>query len=105
MKKLPIIQDCQDCGACCQRTPIPPFEPGEEAVRDVPESLLVPIRQRIEADQHFDLIPCVWFDAQSKSCRHYDLRPAACRKFEVGGDLCRLTRWDAGMDLKSLKPL
>ncbi|MEZ6122818.1 MAG: YkgJ family cysteine cluster protein [Planctomycetaceae bacterium] len=97
--KLPVISDCSDCGACCERTPIPPFEPGEEAVRDVPDHLLQPIRDRIAADEHFDLKPCVWYDRHQKTCRHYELRPQACRSFEIGSDLCRLTRWDAGLDL------
>lgn len=81
------------------RTPVPPFEPGEEISRSVPEHLLQPIRDRIEADQHFDLLACVWFDDVSQSCQHYELRPTACRKFEVGSDACRMSRWDVGIDV------
>lgn len=61
---------------------------------DVPDEFLVPIRQRIDADQHFDMLPCVWLDLSTLRCRHYDLRPQACRDFQINSDLCRLSRWD-----------
>ena len=99
MSDLPVIDSCDDCGACCIRTPVPPFEPGEEITRDVPKDLLIPIRERIAADQHFDLIPCVWYCEEGKLCRHYDYRPAACRRFEPGSDACRMSRWDVGVDI------
>lgn len=95
--QLPVISGCDGCCACCLRTPIPPFEPGEEAARDVPDAWLAPVRQRIAADQQFDLLPCVWLEPTTGLCQHYDHRPQACRSFEVGGDLCRLSRWDAGL--------
>lgn len=81
------------------RTPVPPFEPGEEVAKEVPAELLLPIRARIEADQHFDLVACVWFDSVHRRCLHYELRPDACRKFEVGSDPCRMSRWDVGIDV------
>lgn len=99
MNGLPIIESCDSCGACCMRTPVPPFEPGEEVARDVPADLLQLIRDRIDADEHFDPVACVWFDAASRRCGHYDLRPEACRTFEIGGDPCRMSRWDVGIDL------
>ncbi|MEZ6042049.1 MAG: YkgJ family cysteine cluster protein [Planctomycetaceae bacterium] len=95
---LPLIENCDRCGACCMRTPVPPFAPGEEAARNVPDSLLQTIQQRIDADQHFDLIPCVWFDPDLRRCRNYEYRPDACRAFEIGSTLCRLSRWDEGID-------
>jgi Fe-S-cluster containining protein len=95
---LPLIESCDDCAACCMRTPIPPFQPGEEAQRDVPQSLLQPIQERIAADQHFDLLPCVWLNLETRRCSHYDLRPQACRDFEINSTLCQLSRWDEGID-------
>ena len=80
------------------RTPIPPFQPGEEAALGVPEELLLPVRQRVAADQHFDLLPCVWLNPETRLCRHYELRPQACRDFQISSDLCRLSRWDEGLD-------
>lgn len=95
---LPPILNCDHCAACCLRTPVPPFQPGEEALREVPEEWLQPIQDRVAADQHFDLLPCVWLDIETKRCQHYDYRPQACRDFEVNSQLCRLSRWDEGID-------
>jgi len=81
------------------RTPVPPFQPGEEYEKDVPEELLQLIRDRVAADQHFDLISCVWFDEQKKCCQHYEIRPQACRTFEVNSDACHMSRWDVGVDI------
>lgn len=81
------------------RTPVPPFEPGEEAAKNVPDHLLLPIRQRISADKQFDLLSCVWFCEESLTCQHYELRPEACRRFEIGSDACRASRWDVGIDI------
>lgn len=92
-----MVENCDQCAACCKRTPIPPFEPGEESALNVPDEFLEPIRQRVAADQHFDLLPCVWLDPATLRCLHYELRPKACRTFEINGDLCRLSRWDEGL--------
>ena len=94
MSSLPIIESCVDCGACCMLTPVPPFQDGESIARDVPDELMKLINDRVAADQHLDPLPCVWFDSSLRQCRHYNLRPEACRKFETGSDLCRLSRWD-----------
>ncbi|MFY9254758.1 MAG: YkgJ family cysteine cluster protein [Fuerstiella sp.] len=96
---LPIIESCDGCGACCMRTPVPPFQPGEEYEKDVPAHLLQLIADRIAADQHFDLVSCVWFDDQQRRCQHYELRPEACRSFQVASDACRMSRWDVGIDV------
>jgi len=95
---LHVIQSCDDCAACCMRTPIPPFQPGEFEARDIPAELIEPIHQRIAADQEFDLLPCVWLNIETRRCGHYELRPQACRDFEISSDLCRLSRWDEGID-------
>lgn len=78
-------------------TPIPPFEPGEEASKDLTDEQKKLIHDRIAADQHFDLLPCVWFDPQTRCCLFYEKRPDACRRFEIGSDLCRLSRCDIGL--------
>ncbi len=59
---------------------------------------MIPIRERIAADQQFDLLSCVWLNPTTGLCRHYELRPQACRDFEIGSDLCRLSRWDEGVE-------
>lgn len=91
---LPIIKSCDHCSACCRQTPIPPFQPGEEECWEVPPDWLVPVRQRLAADQQFELLPCVWLDQSSNRCLHYEHRPQACRDFQINSDLCRLSRWD-----------
>ena len=60
--------------------------------------LLDVVRDRVTADEHFNLIPCVWYDTASARCKHYDYRPQACRDFLIGSDLSRLSRWDEGID-------
>lgn len=77
---------------------MPPFQPGEEVAQAVPDEWLQPIRDRVAADQHFDMLPCVWLDLNSKRCQHYEHRPQACRDFEINSQLCRLSRWDEGLD-------
>jgi Fe-S-cluster containining protein len=37
-------------------------------------------------------LPCVWYDAESKQCRHYEHRPDICRTFPVGGEGCLFWR-------------
>ncbi len=81
------------------RTPVPPFEPGEETEKGVPNELMKPVYERIAAEQHFDLVPCVWYSLNQQQCLHYDLRPDACRRFETGGDACQMSRWDVGIDI------
>ncbi len=93
----PVIDDCSGCGACCMGTPVPPFEPGEEARWNLTPAQLRPIRDRIAGGQQFDRLPCVWFDSQTRRCRHYEQRPDACRRFEPGSTLCRLSRIDIGL--------
>ena len=89
---LPLIDSCDDCGACCRLTPVPPFQPGEEAVWNVPAWMLEPVQERIRRDEQFELLPCVWLDPDTLRCRHYEYRPQACRDFEIGSLLCRLSR-------------
>ena len=95
---LPVIDCCDDCGACCLQTPVPPFDPGEEVARGVTAAQQKPILERLAADEQFSDLPCVWFDVHSRRCRHYEQRPEACRRFEIGSRLCRLSRWDAGLE-------
>jgi Fe-S-cluster containining protein len=41
--------------------------------------------------------PCIWYDPDSRRCRHYDYRPRACRQFELGGPDCHDARRRAGI--------
>jgi uncharacterized protein len=106
---LPVIDSCDGCGACCLVVTSPPFymvfeEMGEEAWerlgRERPELLA-----EIQADYHarqknggpFYDTPCLWYDPETKRCRHYEYRPLACHEFEVGDEDCRDARRRAGV--------
>jgi Fe-S-cluster containining protein len=42
--------------------------------------------------------PCMWFDAETLSCKNYELRPQICREFKVDGDGCRVYRIEFQID-------
>src|SRR5947209_6211903 len=101
---LPIIESCDGCGACCRVVTAPPFRrvfdgPGEEAWErlrwDRPDLLAALLAaeaaRKAVGDPSFGS-PCLWFDAASRRCRHYDFRPRACREFALGGVDCRDAR-------------
>ncbi len=33
--------------------------------------------------------PCIWFDLQTRTCKHHEHRPSVCRDFEIGSSQCR----------------
>ncbi|MFN0052640.1 MAG: YkgJ family cysteine cluster protein, partial [Planctomycetales bacterium] len=35
---------------------------------------------------------CLWFDPQTRKCRHHEWRPQVCRDYEMGGDECLALR-------------
>jgi Fe-S-cluster containining protein len=106
---LPVIESCAECGACCQVVTSPPFYrvfdgEGEEAwerlKRERPEllaELCADDRQRRANGGPFYGTPCLWYDAETRRCRHYDDRPRACRMFEVGSVDCRDARRRSGI--------
>ena len=101
---LAVIESCDDCGACCQVVTEPPFyrvfdDIGEDAWErlkaDRPEimaALLADQRARRAAGGPDFGTPCLWFEAATGRCRHYEYRPLACREFEVGGLDCHDAR-------------
>lgn len=107
---LPVIPSCDGCGACCQVVTHPPFysvfhDLGEEAWerlkrerRDLILEIVADDRARRQAGEPLSGTPCLWYDAETRRCRHYDYRPLACREFAVGDDDCRDARRRAGID-------
>ena len=80
---------CNDCGLCCQTCgPRPPVCSLEE----VPHRLQVEVVASGGTDQE---APCMWYDARSHRCVHYEDRPLVCREFLVGGLHCIGFRWRA----------
>jgi Fe-S-cluster containining protein len=64
---------------------------------DLLAGLLADQRARRAAGVPLYGTPCLWYDAGSGRCRHYEYRPRACRAFEVGGVDCRDARRRAGV--------
>lgn len=106
---LPVTS-CEGCGECCTQVGTPPGlfaayasplwdgkylteAPDYQVWLAMPEEL-----RRQLADYYRDNsgrpsrydegLPCLWFDEQTRKCRHYDHRPEACREFEVGSAEC-----------------
>jgi Fe-S-cluster containining protein len=106
---LPLIASCDGCGACCRVVTSPPFvrvfdgdgEDAWERLRrerpDLVAEILADGRARRAAGGPSYGTPCLWYDAATARCRHYDHRPRACRAFAVGGDDCRDARRRAGI--------
>ena len=107
--------DCQTCGACC-------FSPwtGDGYVRlyeiDIERLLPTGLPVVFQTQENSETITklgtrpankglraCVGFAGglgRSCSCTIYELRPEACRHFEVGGALCREARQRAGLPVE-----
>jgi Fe-S-cluster containining protein len=106
---LPVVNNCDGCGACCLVVTLPPFRRefeggGEDAWQRLtwerPElcaALLAEERARRAASALDYGSPCLWYDASTRRCRHYEYRPRACREFQVGGIDCRDARRRSGI--------
>jgi Fe-S-cluster containining protein len=107
---LPVIDSCDGCGACCGVVRLPPFrryfdEPGGEEgwdrLRwerpDLFTQILEADRARRERGESSTGSPCLWFDPDSKRCRHHALRPSVCREFAIGGVDCLDARRRSGV--------
>ncbi len=96
---------CGGCGVCCLHVVFPPFwarwplgTPGNDPdwVRLATErpDLAAGIEADYERRKAAGLCrrdyeaPCLWYDASSRRCKHYDYRPDVCRDFEPGGEDC-----------------
>jgi hypothetical protein len=42
--------------------------------------------------------PCLWFDEQTRRCRHWEHRPEVSRGFVVGSEACLVHREQRGID-------
>ena len=108
-RSLPVIESCDGCGACCRVVTRPPFsrvfdDCGEEAWErlkwerpDLMTEFLADYRASKANGGPFYGTPCLWLDAETGRCRHYDYRPRACREFDVCGEDCRDARRRQGI--------
>ena len=99
--QFPILapQDCEGCGLCCEgigspvaiytyrlshaggylyRPPNLPPELGEEI-----DAYFGGLKGGEEPLGH-----CLWFDPETRRCKHHTWRPNVCRQYEVGCDAC-----------------
>lgn len=102
MTELPVIpapSSCSGCGVCCFGIGSPivlyatqpdyadphPFRPA-----GLPAHLLK------EIDDHFAGVRrgqepqdcCLWFDHQTRLCKHHEWRPQVCRDYEIASREC-----------------
>jgi Fe-S-cluster containining protein len=102
MTDLPVLESCDDCGACCMHMVAPPFvinaQRNEPEEKGVPENLLSELLPRWQTRLVVPESACCWFDADSLRCRHYDIRPDACRDFAINSPSCHASRakWGVG---------
>lgn len=107
-----VVPSCTGCGACCLHLGIPPFDMYDDDDFDfkiLPDALKLDLQA--EWDKHFGHEaerydgripnatggPCYWLDLETKRCRNYEHRPACCREFEPGCDICLEDRELAGI--------
>jgi Fe-S-cluster containining protein len=106
MMPLPVL-NCDGCGVCCRGQEALPVgwylgslaSAAERAA--LPRELLVELeamRDRFNAEGWPADAPCVWYDGETKRCRHHEYRPEICREFAVGGEDCLRVRAEEKTD-------
>lgn len=111
MKKrtpLPMIRNCDQCGACCTGQAALPIHLVGDQFRMAPVSPLPPelakeLKDTVARFMKYgfppDGSPCIWYDAEKKQCKHYEHRPTLCRdEVKPGDDGCRRWRRKVGID-------
>jgi Fe-S-cluster containining protein len=108
---LPVLESCDDCGACCFEQGAPPdyvalrlnpqFALDPSFADDVARLKALPADAARSLDRYLRAVEtdgaprngiCVWFDHDTRRCRHYEIRPSTCRVFELNGPGCRIYR-------------
>jgi Fe-S-cluster containining protein len=106
----------EGCGNCCIQVGIPPFrfkadgiivdvvvrDNGEEKIVSDTDELPLPDGMPAELVQELaklaplglesKSIPCIWFNPETRKCKHYAFRPNICRTFDCRGDANRFWR-------------
>lgn len=98
------VTSCEGCGACCLTQESPPgyvlmFGFGttgtpedDERWSNMPAALKAELEtyvNRLKAGLgHPNDRICLWYDEDTKGCKHYEFRPQICRDMPVGGELC-----------------
>lgn len=82
------VTNCHGCGACCRSIGLPPFMYGE--ILALPEKLKSEM-MAWQKDKHIKEASgdaCVWYDADTRLCKHHEHRPEICKDFVVGDMFC-----------------
>lgn len=105
-KPLPVVTNCDDCGACCteqEALPVGWYLGNLGDPNSLPPELLAELKAM--ADEFMKTgwpngTACVWYDAETKRCKHYEHRPDTCREENVvpGNDSCLRWRRIKGID-------
>lgn len=107
-QELPVIENCDGCGACCMEQESPPgylwillhgqSDDPMDLVRfnHIPGPVMDELKAYVETIRSQERHPndgvCIWFDEETRKCKHYELRPSICRDIvKPGDDGCR--RW------------
>jgi len=83
---------------CCEEQGLPPTYTQPERMEFLPpelrEELAFHLAEEVEVGftRHQRGLPCIWHDAGTGRCRHYQLRPPICREVPIGGDSCLFWR-------------
>lgn len=92
-------KSCEGCGLCCLGIGSPvllyqswPAWDDHHPYR--PEGLPAPLINEI--DSHFSGLfrgqepqdQCLWYDPETRGCKHYEWRPLLCRDYELAGREC-----------------
>lgn len=106
---LPIAS-CDNCGVCCLGQGFPPgydvvlinpklwpIEEDVERVAALPAQLRHQLIDHLAGEFSASTEPCIWFDVETKLCRHHEHRPSICREFELGSTAC--LGWRAKFDV------
>lgn len=92
-------ESCDGCGLCCEGIGSPvllyasrpewearhPFRPAglpDELIREIDTQFAGLVRGQEPQER------CLWFDLETRRCRHYEWRPQFCRDYELGGTAC-----------------
>jgi Fe-S-cluster containining protein len=113
---LSVLESCDGCGACCFEQGAPPdyvalrlnphFIHDPSFAEDAARLTALPAEAAQSLDDYLlavdtDGTPrngvCVWFDHDTRRCRHYDFRPSTCRVFELNGAGCHIYRRRQGI--------
>lgn len=96
-----MADPCGDCGQCCVTMDRPPFNYWDEPDKSRWDALPAKLKEAIDADADDGIrpygSPCLWYDTESKRCRHYDSRPEVCRTYIPGVRSCNDRRITLGL--------